>query len=283
MRAVCLSAQHATAGDLLWQLGDKAPPNDGFTAARIYPTQAAIAAAEAAAAAADSEAGEGGSGDAAGAAGGAAEAAEQLGGLQLAAAGSSADAEGGGAAGAEGSEAAGAAAAAAAGAGSAVDMDSLLEAAVLAGLQALKNADLPIQGGDFYTKFMVPAKPEGKRRPPRGAAAAGRLLQAAPAGTVRASLPPHHCTVQPQVALGRYLVSIRKPSAVLLLDTLHSVFPSPSPGVMSLDIKTSVARDVQSTLMVFNLYFSTDFPSPRRDAGHQGLQVQEAEQAAGQL
>ncbi|KAI7845764.1 hypothetical protein COHA_000678 [Chlorella ohadii] len=150
-----------TYGDLLWQLGDKAPPNDGFTAARIYPTQAAIAAAEAAAAAADSEAGEGGSGDAAGAAGGAAEAAEQLGGLQLAAAGSSADAEGGGAAGAEGSEAAGAAAEAAAGAGSAVDMDSLLEAAVLAGLQALKNADLPIQGGDFYTKFMVPAKPEG--------------------------------------------------------------------------------------------------------------------------
>ncbi len=157
---ICLSAQHATAGDLLWQLGDKAPPNDGFTAARIYPTQAAIAAAEAAAAAAGSEGVEGGSGDAAGAAAGAAEAAEQLGGLHLAAAGSSTDAEGG-AAGAEGSEAVGAAAGAAA-AGGAVDMDSLLEAAVLAGLQALKNADLPIQGGDFYTKFMVPAKPEGE-------------------------------------------------------------------------------------------------------------------------
>jgi hypothetical protein len=40
-------------------------------------------------------------------------------------------------------------------------MDELLEAAVLAGLLTLKNADLPIQTGDFYTKHMIPAKPEG--------------------------------------------------------------------------------------------------------------------------
>ncbi|PRW32977.1 Eukaryotic translation initiation factor 2D [Chlorella sorokiniana] len=148
-------------GDLLWQLGDKAPPNDGFTAARIFPTQAAIAAAEAAAAAAaaGNEGGDGGSSDAMSAAVG--EAAEQLGGLQLAAGGGSADA-GGAAGGAEGSSEAGSSAAAGgAGAGGAVDMDSLLEAAVLAGLQSLKNADLPIQAGDFYTKHMVPAKPEG--------------------------------------------------------------------------------------------------------------------------
>lgn len=140
------------AGDLLWQLGDKSPPNDGFTAARIFPTQAAIAAAEAAAAAAAG--GEGSEGEAAGAAD---TAAGQLGELQLAGGGGSADAEGSEAgAGAPAGEAAGAAA------GGAVDMDSLLEAAVLAGLHSLKNADLPIQAGDFYTKHMVPAKPEGE-------------------------------------------------------------------------------------------------------------------------
>lgn len=144
---------------MLWQLGDKTPPNDGFTAARIFPTQAAIAAAEAAAAA-GSEGGEGGSSDAAGAADAAGEAAEQLGGLQLAAGSSSSAAAEGGVGGTEGSEAAAGAAAT----GSAVDMDSLLEAAVLAGLQSLKNADLPIQAGDFYTKHMVPAKPEGEGR-----------------------------------------------------------------------------------------------------------------------
>lgn len=161
---VCVPPHKPNAGDLLWQLGDKSPPNDGFTAARIFPTQAAIAAAEAAAAAAAAAGGEGSEGEAAGAAGAADAAAGQLGGIQLAGAGGSADAEAS-AGGTQGSEAgAGAPAGEAAGAaaGGAVDMDSLLEAAVLAGLHALKNADLPIQAGDFYTKHMVPAKPEGE-------------------------------------------------------------------------------------------------------------------------
>lgn len=143
------------AGDLLWQLGDKAPPNDGFTAARIFPTQAALAAAEAAAAGTAAAGGEGGS-SSSGAADAPGEAAEQLGGLQLGQGGGSAEAEGG------------EAAAAAGAAGGALDMDALLDAAVLAGLQALKNADLPIQAGDFYTKFMVPAKPEGEEQPSDG-------------------------------------------------------------------------------------------------------------------
>ena len=43
-----------------------------------------------------------------------------------------------------------------------MSMDALLEAAVLAGLHTLKTAELPIQTGDFYTKHMVPGRPEGE-------------------------------------------------------------------------------------------------------------------------
>ena len=42
-----------------------------------------------------------------------------------------------------------------------LDMDALLEHAVLAGLHTLKAAELPIQSSDFYTRHMVPAKPAG--------------------------------------------------------------------------------------------------------------------------
>ncbi|KAL4422679.1 hypothetical protein ABPG75_008876 [Micractinium tetrahymenae] len=143
-------------GDLLWALGDKSAPNEGFTPTRIFPL-----------AAPEGEGPAGGEGEAAaaadapaeGAAAAAAAAAEQLGGLQLGGQGGGEAAQ---AAGSEGGEAVAAAeAGAAAPAGGAASMDALLEAAVLAGLQTLKNADLPIQCGDFYTKHMLPARPEG--------------------------------------------------------------------------------------------------------------------------
>ncbi|EFN52364.1 hypothetical protein CHLNCDRAFT_138791 [Chlorella variabilis] len=143
-------------GDLLWQMGDKALPNEGFTASRILPVvpvegEAAAEGGAAAAAAADGEQGA------------AAAAADQLGGLQLAEGSSAAAAQGRDAAAAAGEAAAGAAGPGPgpAGGGATLDMDAILEAAVLAGLHSLKSADLPIQTGDFYTKHMIPAKPEG--------------------------------------------------------------------------------------------------------------------------
>lgn len=74
-------------GDLLWQMGDKALPNEGFTASRILPVvpvegEAAAEGGAAAAAAADGEQGA------------AAAAADQLGGLQLAEGSSAAAAQG---------------------------------------------------------------------------------------------------------------------------------------------------------------------------------------------
>lgn len=41
------------------------------------------------------------------------------------------------------------------------DMDALLEAAAIGGLKSLKNADLPIMTSDFYSKFMLPHRPDG--------------------------------------------------------------------------------------------------------------------------
>ena len=116
-----------TYGDLLWQMGDKTPPNEGFTAARIFPTEAP------AEAAAPAPAGDDGStADAAG------EAAQQLEGLSVGEAGGAA---GGGAAACGAAEDGGAGGAG----GSGADMDALLEAAVLVGLQSLKTAEMPIQ------------------------------------------------------------------------------------------------------------------------------------------
>jgi translation initiation factor 2D len=128
--------------DLLWQMGDKAPPNDGFTPARIFPLEQPEAAA-APAAPGEPGAPTGGAGEAA---------AAQLGGLQLEEGGeaaAAADAAPSSAAAAPDAAQAGEAVPAAAGpdGGGAVDMDALLEAAVLAGLQTLKNAELPIQTG----------------------------------------------------------------------------------------------------------------------------------------
>lgn len=44
---------------------------------------------------------------------------------------------------------------------SGVSMDEALESAVLLGLQTLKNAELPIQFSEFFSKHMQPQKPEG--------------------------------------------------------------------------------------------------------------------------
>jgi translation initiation factor 2D len=41
------------------------------------------------------------------------------------------------------------------------DMDALLEAAAIGGLKSLKNADLPIMTSDFYSKYMLPHRPDG--------------------------------------------------------------------------------------------------------------------------
>lgn len=159
-------------GDLLWALGPKIPPNEGFTATRIYPLAAAIQ-------------GEGSNG---GEAGGEGEASATLGevnnegstrrgenndnkeesmGDEVATAGQgleglslvngTPDADSidnntnnlstAGTAG--GSSISG------------VEMDLLLEAAVLGGLQSLKTAELPIQTSDFYQRHMLPLRPEG--------------------------------------------------------------------------------------------------------------------------
>lgn len=44
---------------------------------------------------------------------------------------------------------------------SGVGMDEALESAVLLGLHTLKNAELPIQFSEFFSKHMQPHKPEG--------------------------------------------------------------------------------------------------------------------------
>ncbi len=44
---------------------------------------------------------------------------------------------------------------------SSIDIDPLLEAAVLGGLKSVTNAELPLQFGDFYQKHMLPLRPEG--------------------------------------------------------------------------------------------------------------------------
>ena len=114
-------------GDLLWALGDKSTPNEGFTPTRIFPLAAPEGeqpannegtAAAAAGAPADGSAGAG-----------VAAAAAQLGGMQL---GGESGVEVGPAASRKGGAAAAEAGAAAASSGS-TRMDDLLEAAVLAG------------------------------------------------------------------------------------------------------------------------------------------------------
>ncbi|KAL4514187.1 hypothetical protein Ndes2437B_g04160 [Nannochloris sp. 'desiccata'] len=42
-----------------------------------------------------------------------------------------------------------------------IDIDPLLEAAVLGGLKSVTNAELPLQFGDFYQKHILPLRPEG--------------------------------------------------------------------------------------------------------------------------
>ena len=133
-------------GDLLWALGDKTPPNPGFTPTRIFPLGGGGGDGAGAAAAQPDDSSSSGEEEEEDA-GGAAPMAAAVGGLSLE--------EGGGGSGDAGAATAGRAAP--------VDMDAQLEAAAIAGLHTLKTAELPIQLSDFYTRHMLPTKPEGAR------------------------------------------------------------------------------------------------------------------------
>lgn len=139
MKGRGLTVMH-TYKDLLWQLGDKEAPNAGFTAARIFALPG----------------GETGAADVAGVAapveGAEAAAQQQLGALTLEEGDTSTGNDSGVC-----EEQSGTSEADAPG----VDMDALLEAAVMGGLYALQNSDLPITTSDFYAKFMQPLRPEG--------------------------------------------------------------------------------------------------------------------------
>ncbi|GAB4820011.1 hypothetical protein N2152v2_007057 [Parachlorella kessleri] len=140
--------------DLLWAMGDKSVPNDGFTQQRVFPLEQQAQAE----AAPEPDSSLSPAGDAVVEAG-----AEQLQDLSLSAAGDSAADTAAPAANVE-SEAGDTTAPSAAGgaaAGQPASMDALLEAAVLAGLRQTTNAELPMQTGDFYTKKMLAFKPEG--------------------------------------------------------------------------------------------------------------------------
>ena len=133
MKGRGLALLHAF-GDLLWELGDKAPPNAGFTPTRIFPITDGTSSIEAAEAAQYSDALE------------LPQEAEDLPAPTEELAGLSVG---------------GAAAAAAAAAAPAIDMDALLEAAALGGMQSVKTAELPLMASDFYTRHMQPLKPPG--------------------------------------------------------------------------------------------------------------------------
>ena len=163
-------------GDLLWALGPKIPPNEGFMSSRIYPMQGEMQNSRDEVDENEIE-GDGG-GDyeegnarkeessAVGAGSSTAAAVgEKLEGLSLGAddtnmIGSTSIAgiaskdvisnNNGVAPAAEGVQKI-----------SGLDMDTLLEAAVLGGLRSLKNAELPIQTSDFYQKHMLPLRPDG--------------------------------------------------------------------------------------------------------------------------
>ena len=84
----------------------------------------------------------------------------------------------------DGSEVAAAAVPSAA-AGGALDMDSLLELAVLQGLHSLRTAELPIQSSDFYTRHMIPCRPDGAQLPAWRGSVAAQLRPAALTGPSR--------------------------------------------------------------------------------------------------
>lgn len=136
-------------GDFLWQAGDRVAPNEGFTPTRIFPIQTQQPEEENSAdlieEGADASAG-GGAVDGGLAALRMGEQAEPSGNASAA---ESEDQRDCGAA-AEGSSS-----------GGGVDMDALLEAAVLGGLLSIKNSELPMMTSDFYTRHMQPLKPEG--------------------------------------------------------------------------------------------------------------------------
>lgn len=44
-----------------------------------------------------------------------------------------------------------------------MDMDAILECCLLGGLLAVPDGELPLLTSDFYSKYMLPAKPQGGR------------------------------------------------------------------------------------------------------------------------
>ena len=216
-------------GDLLWQLGDRTPPNEGFTPTRIFPLASAAAAAGGDAAAPPAAAGDGSSEGGEGGAGGAT---EQLGGLSLG--------EGEGAAAAGGDAGVGEAGADEAGAGAAPDMDALLEAAVLAGLQALKNADLPIQvGGCACTCLLAAAVAVAGLHVGRALVRGARVRRAA---AVRACCPAPSRTDSPPRSLGRWTAH---PQA----GDFYTKCMKPAAGNAILDIKASKYKKLSKLLV----------------------------------
>ncbi|KAK2077792.1 hypothetical protein QBZ16_004640 [Prototheca wickerhamii] len=122
-----------TYGDLLWQLGSGAAPNAGFGGSVVRPIESTPGAS-------DGEESDDGAGDAG--------EAESSGGK---------DAPAAPVAEAEALDLSDAPEPSPSGVG----MDEALESAVLLGLHTLKNAELPIQFSEFFSKHMQPHKPEG--------------------------------------------------------------------------------------------------------------------------
>ncbi|CAL8464144.1 g3679 [Coccomyxa elongata] len=140
-----------TFGDQLWGLGDKSSPDPSFTAARIFPMK-------------DTQ-------DSSGGAVGAVDVADGMGAMSLSAQDEDrpkhpsydalpSDLEGDKTPDAD-------AAAADAHHGDALaaapveDPDQMIEACLLGGLQSVADEDLPMLTSDFYSKHMLPAKPDG--------------------------------------------------------------------------------------------------------------------------
>lgn len=139
MKGRGLTLYHAF-GDLLWHLGDKRAPNEGFTPTRIHPlpTHAGL---DIESPPAEEENMDNAMGSLA---------IDTSNNDEVVVPESGVDTNGS-------SQEAGIEESARA----SIDMDSLLEHAVLGGLKAVKTADLPIMTSDFYQKYMLPLKPDG--------------------------------------------------------------------------------------------------------------------------
>lgn len=134
-------------GDFLWQLGDKAPPNEGFTLSQIHPLPTIVD--DAASLLKDVELNEGESKERPPSSRVINDDHAQSGQQRQ-------DVDGG-------SQVIPPTVTTTESSGQAkqLDMDALLEEAAIGGLKDLKNADLPIMTSDFYSKYMLPHRPDG--------------------------------------------------------------------------------------------------------------------------